>query len=115
MGYLTAERVALAAAGLALCGTMTAPVIAEAVKAESPPPTTKTCLELESDYASAIRRSSEDRERILPGVDGKSTLLTSPQAQHRAETASGTPLVDAWPERPEIVDAPHDQLAARCD
>jgi hypothetical protein len=38
-----------------------------------------------------------------PPTGGRSRRQTTP---HAAGTASGTPLVDAWPERPEIVDAP---------
>ena len=78
---LTAERATLAVAGLALIGTLSAPIVAESAKAD-PPPLSKSCLELQTDYAKAIEESPISRERILPGVDGKSTMLTDPQAQY---------------------------------
>jgi len=78
---LTAERTTLAVAGLALMGTLSAPIIAESAKID-PPPLSKSCLELQTDYAKAIEESPISHERILPGVDGKSTMLTDPQAQY---------------------------------
>jgi hypothetical protein len=78
---LTAERAALAVAGLALIGTLSAPIVAESVKTD-PPPLPESCLELQTEYATAIEQSLVSRERILPGIDGKSTMLTDPQAQY---------------------------------
>ena len=78
---LTAERATLAVAGLALIGTLSAPIVAESAKAD-PPPLPGSCLELQADYAKAIEQSPISRERILPGIDGRSTMLTDPQAQY---------------------------------
>jgi hypothetical protein len=75
-------RVAIVTPILALLGALGAPAVAEAVKDPSPPPMTKTCLELQEAYASAVRSSPQAREQILPGKDGRSSLLVDPQAQY---------------------------------
>jgi hypothetical protein len=59
-----------------------APIAGEATKKGPPPQLTQTCLELQQRYAEAVLRSPADRERILPGVDGQSTLLRDPQAKY---------------------------------
>lgn len=79
--WLTTERVALVAAVLALIGAISAPIVAELTKADSPPTLNYSCLELLQKYVEAVQRPV-DRERILPGKDGQSTLLRDPQAQY---------------------------------
>jgi hypothetical protein len=79
---LTAEVVALTAAVLAAGAAVCAPITAELTKADPPPQLTQSCLQLQQSYVEAVQKSPADRERILPGIDGRSTLLSDPQAQY---------------------------------
>jgi hypothetical protein len=76
---LTPERDALLTAALAMTSALSAPIIAELVKTDSPP---QSCIDIQIKYADAISKSPEARELIMPGVDGKSTLLNDPQAAY---------------------------------
>lgn len=75
-------RITLAAAGIALAGTLGAPIVTEVTKHPQVPPMNETCLQLQLEYIRAIEDSSTQRELILPGKDGLSTLAEDPQAKY---------------------------------
>jgi hypothetical protein len=76
------EKASIAVGGLALIGALGAPLVTELTKAEAAAPQSVSCLKLQQEYAAAVQSSPLQRERILPGVDGRSYLLDDPQAKY---------------------------------
>lgn len=74
------DWMALTVAALALIGSLATPIVQKSVSDD--PPTGRTCLQLQLDYGDAINRSPQLREQILPGADGRSSLVDDPQAEY---------------------------------
>ena len=77
----TTVVVSVLSATITTLGVLSAPLIAEAAKNESPPPST-SCLDLQQKYYRAIRADPAQREAIL-GTSGNDTWLLT----HRRKRA----------------------------
>jgi hypothetical protein len=76
------EKATISVGGLALIGALGAPLVGEMAKDDAAAPSSVTCLKLQEDYVAAVQSSPLQRERILPGADGRSYVLDDPQARY---------------------------------
>jgi hypothetical protein len=83
-GWLNNDRAIIISAiislGSALGVSVSTPTLTDLLN-DDPPRLSRSCVEIQVEYADAIRRDPGLRELILPGADGKSSLSADPEAQ----------------------------------
>jgi hypothetical protein len=80
------ERLALAVAGMALLGSLAAPVATLMVSSDRRP--AESCVVIYDHYSDEIAKGPAQREAILPGADGRSVLNDDPDARYCHLTAA---------------------------